>query len=142
MKSISTREMLRLRGEFEQILLPHQIKRLNELYVQYAGVKAFALPVVRNKLLLSKDQKQFIDNQLTKMRLDKRRIKLSSFDPFGELSPGGPPRPTDEKAVEKKVLLSILTQLRKDQLRTFKEMCGQPFDFAKKDNTRRSVFSP
>jgi len=96
-----------------------------------SAIAVFAESVVRNKLLLSKQQRASIDKVLTKLKKDEQQIDLASFDPFGALPAGAPPVASDKNTLEKNALVLIVGQLRADQVHIFKAIVGKPFDFSR-----------
>src|SRR6266850_1003924 len=67
------------RSELAKILLPHQIKRLNEIYIQQAGLSALQDEEIAKELGISDAQK----TQITKIRDDFSAKRREMFQPGG-----------------------------------------------------------
>ncbi len=111
------------RAKLTEILLPHQLKRLNEIYVQQAGIGALQDEEIAKDLGVSDSQRA----RITKTREDfstKRR----------ELSPPGGGGGGDFETIRAKIMEltkaqdeQILAVLSAQQRTKFEEMKGKPF---------------
>jgi hypothetical protein len=112
------------KSKLAEILLPHQIKRLNEIYIQQAGVSALMDEDIATELGITDAQK----SQFTKAR-EEFEAKRREVAPPGGGGGGG-----DFDAIRAKVMeLSkirddqMLAALNSQQKAKFEEMKGKPF---------------
>jgi Spy/CpxP family protein refolding chaperone len=112
------------RAKLAEILLPEQMKRLTEIYIQIAGLNALQDEEVGKELALSDAQK----NQMTKVRedYDAKRRELFAANRGG----GGDFETLRAKAAEltKTQDDQILAVLTPQQRTKFEEMKGKPFN--------------
>jgi len=111
------------------VLTPEQVKRLKEIEIQAAGLRAFNMPDVSAALKLSDDQKA----RITTMREEAASTSRGAFAGFL----GGGQRPSEEKLAEarKKAHQVIADGMNKaqalltdDQRAAWKSLIGDPFD--------------
>ena len=111
----------------EEILMPSQIDRLEELRIQSQGVAALLSEKVAEELGLSKEQKEELKTTQETIR-DEMRSKMSEMFRGGSFD--GDPREMIEK-LRKESDEKVLAVLDDDQKKKFEEMKGEPFDMAK-----------
>lgn len=106
--------------KLDELLKPDQAKRLDEIQLQQAGPFAFFNPKVIEKLELSDEQKEKIQ-EVIKESFQKR---LEIFKEFKD----------DREAMQKKlaemnkaIMSEIRKSLKEDQKSEFKKMLGAPF---------------
>jgi hypothetical protein len=108
-------------AKLAEILLPHQIKRLNEIYVQQAGTAALFDDEIGKQLGISDSQKA----QLTKVRdanLESMRTQgREAFNLEGEA------RAAKFAEMRKESDSKMLAVLSADQQKKFEELKGKPF---------------
>jgi hypothetical protein len=111
------------KAKLAEILLPHQLKRLNEIYLQIAGVGALQDEDVAKELNITADQKV----KMTAVREEHSAKRREMFTGGG----GGGDREalmakmTEMRKVEDEQVLGVLTA---DQKAKLTEMKGKPFD--------------
>jgi hypothetical protein len=135
LSSGSARAQAKLRSRFEDVLQTHQVRRLNELYVQFLDVEAFAHPFVRVKLGLSEQQRALADQVLSKLRKDLDEARSAEhIDPFADTPPVVPPKPLSPQQARERTELAIrqiIESLNAQQKVVFQELIGKPFDQTK-----------
>jgi hypothetical protein len=111
------------KAKLAEILLPHQLKRLNEIYVQRAGVNALQDEDVAKQLAISDAQRQ----QMTKVRDDYRAKRSELFQGGGG---GGDQEARMAKFAEMRKAEDeqILGLLSAQQKTKFDELKGKPFE--------------
>jgi Spy/CpxP family protein refolding chaperone len=106
-----------------EILLPHQLKRLNEIYVQVLGVRALQDADVANELKITDKQKK-----------DMEEAQAAARESMGaemrELFQSGDREKIQAKMAElrKKSDEKVLAVLTAQQKKKFEEMKGKPFE--------------
>ena len=111
------------RAKLAEILLPHQIKRLNEIYIQRAGASALADEQIAQDLGLS-------DAQKTKVTEIGQQNRDSMMRERFQGGGGGDPQAAQARMEELRkagdaTLLAVLTP---EQQKKFEEMKGKPFE--------------
>lgn len=112
------------RTKLNEILLPHQMKRLTEIYIQQAGASALEDEEVATELSISADQKA----ALAKVR-DENRQTMSAqmrelFQPGGDRDANRDKLAAMRKTADEKVF-AVLTSEQKGK---FDELKGKAFD--------------
>ncbi len=107
--------------ELKEILKPEQLKRYHEIEIQMAGVNAFNLPAVAEKLNLTADQKEKITSIESDMREEMQSFREDNQGDFQAMFQ----KMTEVREGAKKKALALLTD---DQKETWKEMTGKPFE--------------
>ena len=111
------------------VLSADQIKRLKQIEVQAAGLRAFTLPDVAAALKLTDEQK----SQLETLRTETRTATQEAFSGLF----GGGQRPSEEKVAEARkksqaVTAEAITKaqglLSSEQKSTWANLVGEPFD--------------
>jgi len=115
------------RAKLAEILLPHQIKRLNEIFIQQNGVSALQDEDIAKDLGVSEAQKA----KLAEVRLANRQTVQ---DQMRALFQGGGGGGGDREAnrakieeIQKAADAKLLAVLTPDQQKKFEEMKGKPF---------------
>jgi hypothetical protein len=110
-------------AKLAEILLPNQLKRLNEIYVQQAGVAALQDEDIAKQLTISDAQKA----QLTKIRDEFSAKRREMFQPGG--GGGGDFEAARAKIIEMNKVQDeqLLAVLNPQQKAKFEEMKGKPF---------------
>ena len=121
--------------ELGGVLNPDQIKRLKQIDVQFAGLRAFTNAEVVSALKLTDEQKDKLKDANETMQRDMRELR----DEYG--IKGFNPRPTDagkaaefekkSSALTKETMEKIMGMMTSEQKSTWKELTGAPFDVAK-----------
>jgi hypothetical protein len=125
------------KDKLAEILLPHQMKRLNEIYFQQLGTNIFEDPDAAAALKITDDQKK----KATEVRTANREAMLAlrqSFAPAGGNNDGGgrgrgnftPPTPEQQAKIDeltKKNDASLMAILTADQTKQLEELKGKPF---------------
>jgi hypothetical protein len=106
-------------GKLEQVLLPHQSRRLREIALQMRGAAALADDDMAEILKLSDKQRREIVDQRRTARLAAEKLRMPGIDVRERFAAV---RRIHEK--EEAGMLSILTA---EQRRQFEEMRGRPF---------------
>jgi hypothetical protein len=120
-----TKETLAAVGD---ILKPDQLKRLHQIQLQTAGLRAFSQADVQTALKLNDDQKAKI-----KTITDDANKELAEFRPMrGAGGGGGGARPNPEnqakiQAIQKAATEKVQGVLTDDQKKSWKDMTGEPF---------------
>lgn len=122
------------REELAKILKPEQLKRLNEIYIQQAGIAALQDTDVSEKLKITDDQKE----KLAKVREENQTAMREAFGGGG--AGGGDREAMRTKMAElrkqnEEKTLAVLTE---DQKKQFEEMKGKKFDMP--ENAARGGF--
>jgi hypothetical protein len=114
------------RAKLAEILLPNQLKRLTEIYVQQAGTGALQDEEIAKELGISDAQK----TQIAKVRDDFSAKRREMFQPGGGGRGGGDFEAMRAKMVEmnKAQDEQILAVLSAQQKTKFEEMKGKTFD--------------
>ena len=102
-----------------EILLPHQMKRLEEIYIQTMGVRALQDPEVAEKLKITAEQQD-----------QMRQAQQTVFEGMRELfTPGADREQMREKmqGLRKQAEEKALAVLSADQQKQFTELKGMPF---------------
>jgi hypothetical protein len=107
------------RKAVSDILKPEQIKRLQQIELQQAGVMAFNQPEVQKALNLTDEQKQKIKTIGEDFVKEQRELR----------QPGGNPQETQQKmaALRKQTTDKVQSLLTEDQKKSWKELTGEPF---------------
>jgi hypothetical protein len=121
-----TKETLAAVGD---ILKPDQLKRLHQIQLQTAGLRAFSQADVQTALKLNDDQKAKI-----KTITDDANKEMAEFRPMRGAGGGGGggARPNPEnlakiQAIQKGAAEKVQGVLTDDQKKTWKDMTGEPF---------------
>lgn len=106
-------------AKLEQILLPHQLQRLKEIYIQTAGVGALQDPTIAKELGVTEEQTE-------KMA----EVRREAFGSMRELLQGGDRDAIREKMTEmrEKINKDVLAVLTADQQAKFEKMKGEKFE--------------
>ncbi len=114
-------------AKLKEILLPHQVKRLEEIALQRRGVNALSDPEIAEKIGLSDSQKK----ELEEAQAANRETMIARGR---ELFQRGRERPDREKVREQFNKLReeadarLLAVLTPDQMKKFEELKGEPFE--------------
>jgi Spy/CpxP family protein refolding chaperone len=116
------------RAELAKILLPHQIKRLNEIYVQQAGVNALQDEEIASELKISDAQKA----KLAEVREANRAASQEQMRALFQGGGGGGGGDRDAmrakfEEVRKAADAKLLAVLSTEQQKKFEELKGKPF---------------
>jgi hypothetical protein len=117
------------KAKLAEILLPHQMKRLNEIYYQQMGVAALDDEDVAKELNISASQK----DQVAKLREENRSSMQSQMQDLYR-NAGDDREATMRKAGElrrandKKLLEQAVALLTAEQKQKLEELRGKPFD--------------
>ena len=121
--------------ELAGVLKSDQVKRLKQIDVQVAGLRAFAVPETAAALKVTDDQKEKLKTVIDESQKDMRDLG----EEYGARFPGQ--RPTDpDKAKEfdqkaaqinKEAMTKVMAMMTADQKAAFKELQGAPIDVAK-----------
>jgi len=111
-------------AKLAEILLPNQLKRLNEIFIQQAGVSALQDEEIAKQLAISDAQKA----QLTKIREEFSAKRREMFQPGGG-GGGGDFEAMRAKIIEMNKVQDeqLLAVLNPQQKTKFEEMKGKPF---------------
>jgi len=109
--------------KLNEILLPHQMKRLDEIYVQVLGVRALQDPEVSKKLGITTRQKEQIEKVQNESR-ESIRSQMESLFQSGDREQIREKMTEFRKESDNKVL-AILTASQK---KTFEQMKGEPLE--------------
>jgi hypothetical protein len=117
------------KAKLAEILLPHQMKRLNEIYYQQMGVAALDDEDVAKELNISASQKE----QIAKVREENQASMRSQMQELFQ-NAGDDREATMRKAGEmrrandKKLLEQAVALLTAEQKQKLEELRGKPFD--------------
>jgi hypothetical protein len=113
------------RAKLAEILLPHQLDRLTEIYVQVAGVEALQDELVAEKLTISDAQK----TQIAEIRRANQEARGEQMRELFGGGGGGDPEAARAKMDELRKAgdAKLLAVLSADQQKKFEEMKGKPF---------------
>jgi len=102
-----------------KILLPHQLKRLNEISLQLAGTGALRDPEVIKELNITKKQQE-----------EMQKVQEKSGEKMRELFQSGDRENMREKFAElrKDIEKDVLGCLKSSQKKEFEKMKGEPFE--------------
>jgi Spy/CpxP family protein refolding chaperone len=105
-----------------EILLPHQMKRLNEIYIQQLGIAALQNEEIAGKLKITDDQKKKMEEVTTANRQEMGAQMRELFQGGGDQ--------IREKitAMRKKADEKVLAVLTGAQKKEFEDMKGKPFE--------------
>jgi hypothetical protein len=120
-----TKETLAAVGD---ILKPDQLKRLHQIQLQTAGLRAFSQTEVQTALKLTDDQKakiKTISDDVTKETADLRPMRGAGGGGGG--GRGNPENLAKIQAIQKTGLEKAQGVLTDDQKKTWKDMTGEPF---------------
>jgi CO dehydrogenase nickel-insertion accessory protein CooC1 len=106
-----------------EILMPHQMKRLEEIYIQVLGVRALQDPDVVRKLGITARQKEQIEKVQTEAR-ERNRSQMESLSQSGDREQIRETMTRLRKESDDKVL-AVLTAAQKA---TFAQMKGEPLE--------------
>ena len=109
--------------KLNEILLPHQMKRLDEIYVQVLGVRALQDPEVSKKLGITTRQKEQIEKVQNESR-ESIRSQMESLFQSGDREQIREKMTKFRKEADGKVL-AVLTA---GQKKTFEQMKGEPLE--------------
>ncbi|HEU5118827.1 MAG TPA: hypothetical protein VFT74_19700 [Isosphaeraceae bacterium] len=107
--------------ELKEILKPEQLKRYHEIEIQMAGVNAFNLPAVTEKLNLTADQKEKIASIESDLREQMQSLRGQNQGDFQAAFQ----KMTKMREDAKTKAIALLTD---DQKATWKELTGKPFE--------------
>jgi hypothetical protein len=112
------------RAKLNEILLPHQMKRLTEIFIQQAGASALDDEEVATELNLTVDQKA----TLAKVRDENRQTMGAQMREL--FQPGGDRDANRDKfaAMRKTADEKVLAVLTSEQKAKFEELKGKTFD--------------
>jgi hypothetical protein len=108
------------REKLAAILLPNQVKRLNEIYIQVAGVNALNDAEVAKELEITDEQKE----KFAKVREENGAAMRELFQPGGDREQAFAKMQELRKTGDEK-LLAVLTDAQKAE---FEEMKGEKFE--------------
>ena len=124
----------------EEILLPHQLERLEEIRIQLLGTGALLLEPVQKKLKVTDTQKAKFEEITNGTREKSQEMFGSVREKFQEL--GGDREKIQElmaeirekmEAVQKEAEEKIVGTLTAAQKKQFEEMKGKPFEISRED---------
>ncbi len=110
-----------MREKLEEVLLPEQLERLEQISIQVRGAGALADPELAAKLKVTEDQKTKMEEVRTKSGERMREV----------FSSGGGDREKMREAfakMRKEIDDEVLAVLSADQRKEFEEMKGKPFE--------------
>lgn len=120
------------RKKLEEVLLPHQVERLQQISLQVRGAAALTDPEVAGKLGLSDDQKQ----QLQKAQEENREKMRGMFQGGGQ---GGSGEDAQRRFAEAReaAAASYLAVLTAEQKEQFEKLKGEKFELDMSQIQRR-----
>jgi hypothetical protein len=108
------------KAKLAEILLPNQLKRLNEIYIQQLGTRAFDDEEVATALSITAEQK----TSIAKVREEQGAAMRELFTGGGDREAARTKMAEMRKATDEKII-AVLTA---DQKAKFDEMKGKPFE--------------
>lgn len=137
MTAESNKEIYKQLGD---VLKPEQITRIKQIDVQAAGLRAFTRAEVVTALKLTDDQKSTIKGISDEFGKDRREIEteagIGGGKGKGKGGGGGDATKTDAAnkkiaKIQKEAMEKISEKLTAEQVKTWKELTGDPFDTTK-----------
>lgn len=122
------------REKLKEILLPPQMKRLEQIAIQLQGVAALMTPKVADALKLTESQKAEMKETSDKAREEMGSKMREMFSNGGDRSKIQESMAEARKEIEE----SIMGALSSDQKKEFEEMKGEPFEMP--ESARRGGF--
>lgn len=132
MQAQSEKSVAEAREKLGQILLPPQMKRLDEIFVQAQGVGALRHAFVIQELALTENQVKQIavilqKGDLAKMKMFREvrgegRLKPEHMERLGKI------RAKAASLAERMLETQVMDQLKDEQKKTLEELRGKPFE--------------
>ena len=121
--------------ELGEVLKPDQVKRLKQIEVQVAGLRAFSQPAVKEALKVTDEQQTKIQDALQVSMRDGRDLN----EEYGVQGFAGRPadaekgKEFDKKraAITKEAMAKVMSAMTDDQKKTWTTLVGEPIDTAK-----------
>lgn len=126
MEKVTAKVSKKEKEEIGEILLKPQLERLEELRIQLAGVGALSDPAVIEKLAISKDQQEKIQDVQEKVQAEMRAAFTGGNVDREKL--------TQLRADSEKQILAVLDE---SQQKKFEELKGKPFEFPQRQGGGR-----
>ncbi len=121
--------------ELATVLKPEQVKRLKQIEVQVAGVRAFGQADVKSALKITDDQEGKIKDATDAAMKDGRDLN----EEYGVKGYGGRPDDADKAkefdkkraAITKETMTKVMGTMSAEQKKAWAELTGAPIDVAK-----------
>jgi hypothetical protein len=110
------------REKLAEILLPNQLKRLNQIYVQVAGTAALNDADIAKELGITDEQRE----KMATVRIENAEAMRAQFAEFRDLEPEQ--RRAKVEELRKQGDEKLLAVLNDEQKKKFEEMKGEKFD--------------
>jgi hypothetical protein len=130
MREAAAKRNADLKAKLEKVLLPPQMKRLNELSVQRQGVSALSNPEVAAALKLTDMQKETLAATIEKNGQKMREL----FQGAGDNREGLREKMEQLRKESNEAVLGVLSEEQKKQ---FEEMKGEAFEFPQRERGER-----
>lgn len=115
----------KVRAKVEEVLLPHQIERLEQIQLQLRGAGAVAEPEVAEKLGLSEDQISEIETLRDELRAEAQQIFQRPAEGQAPDREGMAERFRQFREESQEKILAVLTTKQREQ---FESMQGEPLE--------------
>lgn len=127
MREAGQKRAAELRAKVETVLLPHQVKRLDEIGVQVRGVQALTDAKVAEALKLSKEQQEEVAKTIEE---NNQSLGTQMRELFQGGAQGGDREAVREKitALRKEADAKVLAHLTADQQKAFEDLKGEVFE--------------
>jgi len=112
-------------AKLDQILDKDQRTRFHEIELQVEGARAMLRPEIAEKLGLSDDQRQSIEQVVQRHAADMRPPRPPQDGEEGR--PPAPPSPDAMRRAHEQVNREAMAVLTEGQRKTWKSMTGKPF---------------
>lgn len=117
-----------LRKKVADILLPHQMDRLEQIHLQARGITALSEPELQAKLEITDEQKQQMVSTREELETTMRERMREAFQGGGDAE-GRQQLMAQMTEMRRDVENKILALLTDDQKKAFEEMKGEAFEF-------------
>jgi len=132
--------------ELADVLKPGQVKRLKQIEVQVAGVRAFNQADVKSALKITDDQEAKIKDAAEAGMKDGRDLN----EEYGVKGFGGRPDDADKAkefdkkraAITKEIMTKVMGTMSADQKKSWAELTGEPIDVSKVQAESMGGFRP